>query len=213
MAHQVDPLLFWLEQEPASSSEDAVVFLPADTPTDNSLNRYNYQLGKKGHIRKFRTLDRLRAYEMDKIASRRKMPHANDSKPRPLVKLEAIKGQEFLNNHKNEFMELFKMTEKYQKGDKVVNKAVYPDSEIHLEEWDPNQARTLQMKNLLILEEHEKEFYRLRSEIFNEARDLGHHQQTASSTAPIQSTDSPPRPPRVSSRDPRGYMTDHRKPQ
>lgn len=127
-------------------SEDTMVFLPADTPTDNTLNRYNYQLGKKGQLRKHRTLNRLRAYEMEKIAKRRRTPYARDARPRPLVKLEVIKGDEFLNTHRKEFLELFRMTEKYQKGDQIGNTAIYPDSEIQLEERDHSHARALQLK-------------------------------------------------------------------
>ncbi|KAF1798916.1 hypothetical protein V8B55DRAFT_1521233 [Mucor lusitanicus] len=209
MSHQMDPLMFWLEQEPASSSEDTMVFLPADTPTDNTLNRYNYQLGKKGQLRKHRTLNRLRAYEMEKIAKRRRTPYARDARPRPLVKLEVIKGDEFLNTHRKEFLELFRMTEKYQKGDQIGNTAIYPDSEIQLEERDHSHARALQLKNTTVIEEHEKEFYRLRSELYKEGRDLGHH----SPTVPTWPTTSPPHLPKMSNRDPRNFMADPRRPQ
>ncbi|KAK4516694.1 bifunctional uridylate/adenylate kinase [Mucor velutinosus] len=207
----MDPLIFWLEQEPTINSEDNLVFLPADTPTDNTLNKYNYQLSKKGHVRKHRTVNRLRAYEMEKIAMRRRTPHARDARSRPLVKLEVIKGEEFLNTHKGELMELFKMTEKYQKGDKIVNTATYRDSKLCLEEWDHSYARGLQTKNAAVIEEHEKEFYRLRSEIYNnEVRDPGHHSHTASSSS---SSTVPPHSPTMSGRDPRSSITDSRRPQ
>ncbi|CAO3627207.1 unnamed protein product [Mucor fragilis] len=218
MSYQIDPLLFWLEQEPALQSKNTAIFLPADTPTDNTLNKYNYQLAKKAQIRKHRALNRLKAYELEKIALRRRMPNPKDAKPRPLVKLEAIKGDEFLASNKKELMELFEMTKQHQQGDRFVNTAIYPDSELHLEDRDHSFARALQLKNSAVIEEHEKEFHRLRSEIYNDARDLGQHSHTASpssspTTAPTWPTLSPPHQPKMSNRDPRSFMTDLRKPQ
>lgn len=74
------------------------------------------------------------------------MPNPKDAKPRPLVKLEAIKGDEFLASNKKELMELFEMTKQHQQGDRFVNTAIYPDSELHLEDRDHSFARALQLK-------------------------------------------------------------------
>ncbi|GAN00810.1 hypothetical protein MAM1_0002c00234 [Mucor ambiguus] len=216
MSKQADPLMFWLEQEPSINSEDTMVFLPADTPTDNTLNKYNYQLSKKGQTRKHRTLSRLRAYEMEKIAMQQRTPHTRNGRTRPLVKLEVIKGEEFLKSHKHDFMELFQMTEKYQAGDRIVNTAIYPDSEMHLEERDHSHAKVLHLKNTAVIEEYEKEFYKFRSEILQEAKDnVGHHPHTAPPSSPstARPSGSPPHPPKMSNRDPRSFITDPRRPQ
>ncbi|KAL9542843.1 hypothetical protein MBANPS3_008405 [Mucor bainieri] len=213
MSKPADPLMFWLEQEPATNSDDTTVFLPADTPTDNSSSRYNYQLSKRAQTRRQRVLCRLRAYEMEKITMRRRTPNARDARPRPLVKLEVIKGEEFLNSHKDDFMELFKMTEKYQRGDNITKTAVYPDSELHLEERDPSHMKALQAKTWPVIEE-EREFYRLKSELPHEGRDhhVDYHAQPSPSSSTARPINNNP-PLKMPNRDPRSSIADPRRPQ
>ncbi|CEP10839.1 hypothetical protein [Parasitella parasitica] len=147
MSNQVDPLLFWLEQEPVNS--DADIYLPADTPNDYGLSKYNYQLDKRRHMKRHRAIARLRAYELEMITNKRKSQPPDDSQipiP-PFAKLETIKGVDFLNGHVKEIIEILKLAKKRHMDDQIlVQETVDSVSNIHFEERDHNHARLLQIQ-------------------------------------------------------------------
>lgn len=135
---------------------DADIYLPADTPLDYASNKYHYQLDKKRHMKRFRTIQRLKAYKFEKIANRRKMP-TNDPyiPPRPYAELEVIKGNDFLNGHVNEIVEILQMVQNnHQVNDKHDQINVFPASDIRLEERDHSYARLLQIKVTIIMNIH-----------------------------------------------------------
>jgi hypothetical protein len=135
---------------------DADIYLPADTPLDYASNKYHYQLDKRRHMKRFRTLQRLKAYKFEKIANRRKMPTNNSHiPPRPFTKLETIKGDNFLNGHVNEIVEILQMV---QASDKYEQINVFPPSDIRLEERDHSCARLLQIKVTTIMNIHYQKY-------------------------------------------------------
>ncbi|KAI8640611.1 hypothetical protein BD408DRAFT_234454 [Parasitella parasitica] len=165
MSNQVDPLLFWLEQESVNS--DADIYLPADTPNDYALSKYNYQLDKKKHMKRHRAIARLKAYELEMITNKRKSQPPDDpqiSIP-PFAKLETIGSDEFLNDHVKEIIEILALTGK--DGQRPVEESVNIASNVHLEERDHNYARSLQIQNLARVDEYEREFARIRNQIYN----------------------------------------------
>lgn len=139
---------------------DADIYLPADTPLDYASNKYHYQLDKRRHMKRFRTLQRLKAYKFEKIANRRKMPTNNSHiPPRPFTKLETIKGDNFLNGHVSEIVEILQMAQNsHQASDKYEQINVFPTSDTRLEERDHSYARLLQIKVTTIMNIHYQKY-------------------------------------------------------
>lgn len=139
---------------------DADIYLSADTPLDYALNKYHYQLDKKRHMKRFRAIQRLKAYKFENIANRRKTP-SNDLHipPRPFAELEVIKGDDFLNGHVNEIVEILQMAKNnHQASDKYGQIKGFPTSDIRLEERDHSYARLLQIKVTIIMNIHYQKY-------------------------------------------------------
>ncbi|KAI7900490.1 uncharacterized protein BX663DRAFT_554089 [Cokeromyces recurvatus] len=170
----VDPILFWLEQESVTSNAD--IYLPADTPTYKPPSRILYQIEKKAKLRKRRTIERLKAYCFENLEELRR----NYSKRIDVLKLpsreitirraELVQNDDYLKRIGSEMTDLSNVSRNGNLNEQIKDSLENKDSEENIEKQKYKEQIEInystKQKKLLdeydhLLEKIQKEDYRM----------------------------------------------------